>query len=91
MLDKYGYDYAMFVNEEFNKEHLENYSFLNIKPVLPVARGLKEDIIIDEFVDRLTNSYFEHLKDYDIVLTHDIMFQGWFPSHDRVRSRMYPM
>jgi len=90
MLKKYGYEYTIFVNAEFNQAHLAEHSDLNVAAVLPVAHGMKEDIVIDEFVDRLTDTLLEELKDFDVVMTHDIMFQGWFISHNKAVRNVIP-
>lgn len=91
MLKKYGYEYTIFVNEEFNKDDLAKYSSeFNVSASMPIAYGMTEDIIIDEFVDRLTEAYYEALKDFDVVLTHDIMFQGWFISHNKAVRNVIP-
>jgi len=90
MLAKHGYEYSMFVNQGFNVEHLNKYSDLNIQDVLPTTPGISEDIVIDHLVDALTDSYFEHLSEYDVIMTHDLMFQSWFLTHNKAVRNVIP-
>ena len=90
MLERHGYDYSIFVNQGFNPSHLEKYSHLNVKDVLPTTPGISEDIVIDHLVDSLTESYLEHLSGYDVVMTHDIMFQSWFLTHNKAVRNVIP-
>lgn len=70
-----GYKPVVIVSEHFTP--IEMYSKAEIRkiPAVNVSNSIKKDETFDADVEKLTKSFAEHLKDIDIVITHDFVYQ----------------
>lgn len=72
-----GYDPVVVVAESFKP--IENYALPGVEirfiPNVPCHNDIKKDPTFDSDIEELTKATREALKDIDIVLTHDIVYQ----------------
>lgn len=75
MLRLGGYEPVVIVSESFDP--IEEYKNAEIRkiPIVPCHNQVKKDPTFDEDVENLTNAFREHLKDIDVVITHDFVYQ----------------
>lgn len=84
MLERHGYEYSLFVVKGFNGKHKErakgtgwpkniSYSLAQTKlHSYKVGEPAREDF--DEQVDTHFEGYVKAIEDFDVVITHDLMF-----------------
>ena len=87
MLNKYGHDVHVFVNEKFNnsdsKSNIELPEYTKIEKKIPFTHLTDYHAMADisaehKLVKNNTSVMLQNeLKDYDIVFTHDFLFTGW--------------
>lgn len=84
MLLMNGYEPTVIVHETFKPEGI--YAHPNVKiayiPNVPCHNEIKKDETFEEDVHALTNRLYEILKDQDVVLTHDIIYQNACLKHN---------
>lgn len=85
MLVKYGYTPTLFVLEGFKNGLPELIpSEVIVRSTVPRVKltdyqlGVPKGPDFDNQVKLLTEALSEELKDFDIIITHDIVFQTWF-------------
>lgn len=85
-----GYEPMVIVHESFKPEGV--YAHPNVKivkiPNMPVHNEVKKDETFDEDVDALEKSLMDILKNVDIVLTHDIIYQAACLKHNFAARRV---
>lgn len=94
-LVKHGYKPVLFVHDNF-KDDKEIPKGVEIRKVIPrfhlvdysSNQPLEEGF--DEQVETTKKALEEHLKDIDVVLTHDFIFQGWFLSYNVAMRQAQP-
>jgi len=66
---------VVIVSESF--EPIEEYKNAEVRkiPIVPCHNEVKKDPTFDEDVKKLTEAFEKHLKDIDVVLTHDFVYQ----------------
>ena len=80
---KYGYEPVLFVHDNFKDDDkipkgveirkvIPRFQLVDYSSNQPVESGFQDQ------VKKVKEALEEHLKDIDIVLTHDWIFQGWF-------------
>lgn len=80
MLEYYGHEVHVFVNEQFNPEGTD---FKHLHTVIPFIHltdyASKNDVSSEHQMDanRVASVLQEHLQDFDIAFTHDFIFTGW--------------
>ena len=78
-----GYQPILFVHDNFNADDkipkgveirkvIPRFTLVDYSSNQPVDKGFKDQ------VKKVKEALEEHLKDIDVVLTHDWIFQGWF-------------
>lgn len=84
MLTRYGHDVHLFVNEQFNKTNLDDFSHVTVHQSIPFAH-LKDYTSIGQLsedhkktVNDTAEMLVDSLQDFDVVFTHDFIFTGWF-------------
>jgi len=82
-LVRHGYKPVLFVHDNFDddKEIPEGVEIRKIVPrflLTDYSESRKIDKNFSEQVETTKKVLEEHLKDIDVVLTHDFIFQGWF-------------
>ena len=77
MLLTHGYEPTVIVAESFEPEGIYADPKVTLKriPLVPVHNEVKKDETFDEDVAKLKQSLEEVLKDADVVITHDIVYQ----------------
>lgn len=85
-----GYKPTIIVHESFQPEGL--YAHPNVKifkvPNMPVHNEVKKDETFDADVDVLTSHLKDILKDVDVVLTHDVVYQAACLKHNFAARRV---
>lgn len=82
-LAKYGYKTVLFVHDNFNAD-AEVPAGVEIRKIVPrfnlVDYSGNQPVSSDfqDQVDKAYKAFKEHTKDIDIILEHDLIFQGWF-------------
>lgn len=92
MLARHGYDPALVVQEDFRDDAQvpEGVRLLKIMPVLhlhdyQLGEGPRADFAAN--AARVVASLRPVLADYDVAITHDLMFLGWYlPHNEAVRQ-----
>lgn len=79
-----GYEPTVIVHESFKPEGIYAHARVKIEkiPNMPVHNEVKKDETFDQDVEVLANRLREILKDQDIVLTHDIIYQNACLKHN---------
>ncbi len=80
MLVKHGYEPVVIVSDTFTAPddtpyHLKGVT-LKYLPIVPVYNEVKKDGTFDEDVQALEMGLEDALKDIDVVLSHDIIYQN---------------
>lgn len=88
MLRLSGYEPVVIVSESF--EPIEEYKNAEIRkiPIVPCHNSVKKDPTFDEDVEALTQAFKKHLKDIDIVITHDFVYQPAALKHNLACRRV---
>lgn len=75
MLVMAGYKPVVIVSEHF--QPIEEYKKAEIRkiPAVNVSNSITKDDTFDADVEKLTKAFEEHLKDIDVVITHDFVYQ----------------
>lgn len=91
ILRRKGYEYTFFVNKNFNTDHAKALmeEGINFQSVLPLVHthdyalheGPKPNWA--ENVGKIQGCLKEILGDFDVVITHDLMFQSWHLPHNQ--------
>lgn len=82
-LVKYGYETVLFVHDNFNDDAKIPIG-VEIRKVVPrfllVDYSAHQEVGVDleKQAEKVYEVFKEHLKDIDIVIEHDLIFQGWF-------------
>ena len=92
MLVNHGYQPVVIVSDTFTAPedtpyHLEGVT-LKFLPIVPVYNEVKKDETFDEDVQALEMGLEDALKDIDVVLSHDIIYQNACLKHN-LASRKY--
>jgi glycosyltransferase involved in cell wall biosynthesis len=87
MLVRHGYSPGLAVQENFADEASvpEGVRLLKVVPVLPLHDYRPPEAPRPEFaeqVDQIAGGLRPLLADYDVVVTHDLMFLGWYLPHN---------
>lgn len=84
MLLLHGYQPTVIVHETFEPEGIYAHPLVTIEkiPNVPCHNEVKKDPTFDEDVDAIYQRLKEILKDGDIVLTHDIIYQNACLKHN---------
>ena len=80
-LVKYGYKPVLFVHDNFEGELPEGVEVRKVIPrfhLIDYSGNQKLEEGFREQVEKTKEVLLKELKDFDIVLTHDWIFQGWF-------------
>ncbi len=90
MLLMNGYSPTVIVHETFKPEGIYAHPGVTIAyiPNMPVHNELKKDETFDEDVNILEEKLYEIIKDQDIVLTHDIIYQNACLKHNVASRRV---
>ncbi|MGH2613091.1 MAG: glycosyltransferase [Rhabdochlamydiaceae bacterium] len=90
MLLMNGYTPTVIVHESFKPQGIYAHAGVTIKyiPNMPVHNELKKDETFDEDVKKLESKLYEILKDQDVVLTHDIIYQNACFKHNVVSRKV---
>lgn len=84
ILDIGGIKYTLYVNENFNFSKIGVLDEIPIKAEMPIGT-LEQDIINNEL--SMSISSWLSSKIHNIFITHDLMFQAWFITHnDAIRD-----
>lgn len=78
---KYGYDIVLFVHDNFEGEVPEGVEVRKIVPrfnLVDYAATNKLAKDFDKQVETITEALNKNATDIDVMITHDIIFQGWF-------------
>lgn len=88
MLRLAGYKPVVIVSESF--EPIEEYEYAEIRkvPIVPVSNNVQKDETFDDDVIALTRAFEEHLKDIDVVITHDFVYQPAALKHNIACRRL---
>lgn len=83
MLTKYGYETVLLVHDNFEDESKvpQGVEIRKVVPRFNLVDYAAEDKLRDDFeeqVEKIISALEPALSDLDVVLTHDIVFQGWF-------------
>jgi glycosyltransferase involved in cell wall biosynthesis len=75
MLNMGGFKPVVIVSDSF--EPIEEYKNAEIRkiPIVPCSNSVKKDKTFDEDVAKLTEAFEQHLKDIDVIITHDFAYQ----------------
>ena len=98
MLLKHGYKPVLFVVKgckdlDSLPEGVEVRAIVPQMPLKDYQLGVQKQPTFDGQVEQATNALKDHFKDFDIVITHDIIFQTWFiPFNQAIRNigKEYP-
>lgn len=95
MLLDHDYDPILIVAESFTPTGVYADKRITIKkiPNIPVYNEVKKDPTFDQDVNQLTQELEEVLKDMDVVITHDIIYQNAALKHNfaaRKIAEKYP-
>lgn len=90
MLLMNGYEPTVIVHETFKPEGIYAHKGVTIKyiPNVPCHNEIRKDETFDQDVTNLENKLFEILKDQDVVLTHDIIYQNACLKHNMASRRV---
>ena len=90
MLLRHQYKPTVIVAESFEPEGLYADKNVTIKkiPLVPVHNEVKKDETFDEDVENIFNSLMDILKGFDIVITHDIVYQPAALKHNVAARRV---
>lgn len=86
MLKRYGHDVHLFVSEQYNSESFDGDT-VTLHKQIPFTHQIdytsKNDLTDDhKMIIKATAAVLQkELVDFDIVFTHDFIFQGWFLPH----------
>jgi hypothetical protein len=90
-----GYEPTVIVVKGFQKKDINADDRVTIKeiPLVPVHNELKKDESFDDDITTLTAALEDALKDIDVVLTHDVIYQNAALKHNfasRKIAEKYP-
>ena len=83
MLAKYGHQVDLFVNERYHGESFDGSPNVTLKKLIPFAHLIDyqsraalstEHVLV---VEKTIAMLEKELPQYDVVFTHDLVFQGW--------------
>ena len=78
MLAEHGIEYEFFVLKSFSGEAPE---WLNLRAEVPTGH-LQEDVINDALAEETIAWLKERAPQFDVLITHDMMFQTWFVTYN---------
>jgi len=83
MLLKHGYKPVLFVvtgckDLESLPKEVEVRAVVPQVPLTDYQLGIPKQSTWEGQVDTITSALIDHFKDFDIIITHDIVFQTWF-------------
>jgi hypothetical protein len=90
MLLQNGYKPAVIVAEPFQPKGIYAHPDVIIKkiPMVPVYNEVKKDATFEDDVERLVQGLEDVLKDADVVLTHDVIYQNAALKHNFAARRV---
>lgn len=80
-LVKYGYKPVLFVHDNFQGEVPEGVEIRRVIPRFTLVDYSSNQPVASDFrrqVEAVKKALEENMKDIDVALTHDFIFQGWF-------------
>lgn len=85
-----GYSPTLIVHEGFKPEGIYAHPDIKLEfiPNVPAHNEVRKDETFDQDVDALEKRYMEILKDTDIVLTHDVVYQNACLKHNVASRRI---
>lgn len=85
-----GYEPTVIVHDSFKPEGIYAHAGVKIVkiPNMPVHNQVKKDETFDEDVNALEKRLKEILKDQDVVITHDIIYQAACLKHNMAARRV---
>ncbi|MCP4493367.1 MAG: glycosyltransferase family 4 protein [Gammaproteobacteria bacterium] len=86
MLAEHEVDYEFIVLENF---HGEAPDWLNIRKELPTGK-LDEDALNVELKNRTVEWLKTAVPEFDVIITHDMMFQTWFVTYNAAIREIIP-